>query len=123
MNWSRDEVRRILSTKITDQPLADGGHVTIVHFEDRRMRYELWVHETGVFLAADSERPVQGLPFFEISLACTTLAPVPRESVCILSLLALPHFVFPLLVVRTETFPCLGRGGLNDPHNTNEAVA
>lgn len=32
-----------------------------------------------MFLAADPERPVQGLPFFEISLPCTTLAPVPRS--------------------------------------------
>lgn len=79
MNWNRNDVCQLLSAKITDQPMVDGRQVTIVHFEDARMRYELWIHETGVFLAADPERPVQGLPFFEISLPCTTLAPVPRS--------------------------------------------
>lgn len=43
------------------------------------MRYELLINEGGVFLAADAERPVQGLPFFEISLPCTELAPVARS--------------------------------------------
>lgn len=79
MNWNRDEVSRLLSAKITDEPLADGGHVTVVHFEDARVRFELWINESGVFLAADPDRPVQGLPFFEISLPCTALAPVRRS--------------------------------------------
>lgn len=79
MDWNRNEVCQLLSAKITDELMVDDRQVTIVHFEDARMRYELWIHETGVFLAADPERPVQGLPFFEISLPCTTLAPVPRS--------------------------------------------
>jgi hypothetical protein len=65
--------------QITEEPLADGRCVTLVRFEDMRMRYELLVSEHGVFLAADPERPVQGLPYFEISLPCTDLAPVPRS--------------------------------------------
>ena len=79
MNWNRDEVSRLLDAKVTDEPLAHGGHVTIVHFEDARMRYELWIHEHGVSLSADPETPFQGLPFFEITLPCTVLAPVPRS--------------------------------------------
>ena len=79
MKWNREEVCRLLNARVTDEPLADGGHVTIVYFEDSRMRYELWIQESGVFLAADPERPIQGLPFFEISIPCTELAPVPRS--------------------------------------------
>lgn len=79
MNWNRDEVIQLLTAKITDEALVDGGHATIVHFEDARMRYELWINDNGVFFAADPERPVQGLPFFEISLPCTALAPVLRS--------------------------------------------
>ena len=78
MKWNREEVSRLLNATITDEPLAHGGHVIIVHFEDARMRYELWINEASVFLAADPERPVQGLPFFEIILPCTELAPVER---------------------------------------------
>src|SRR5688572_20240860 len=78
MKWNREEVSRLLNAKIADEPLADPTHVAIVHFEDTRMRYELWINEKGVFLAVDPERPVQGLPFFEISLPCTVIAPFPR---------------------------------------------
>jgi hypothetical protein len=78
MNWNRDEVSLLLTAKITTEPLEEGRQLTIVHFEDALMRYELWIDENGVFLAADPERPIQGLPSFEISLPCTTLAPVRR---------------------------------------------
>ena len=76
---NRDEVSRLLNAEIIDEPLADGGHVTVVHLEDTRMRYEIWINEAGVFMAADPERPIQGLPFFEISIPCTELAPVLRS--------------------------------------------
>ena len=79
MNWNRDEVCRLLDARVTDEVVGEGGHVTIVYFEDARMRYELWINEDGVFLGADPERPIQGLPFFEISLPCTVLAPVARS--------------------------------------------
>lgn len=80
MNWNRNEVCQLLSAKSQmSLCMIDGEYASIVHFEDARMRCELWIHERGVFLAADPERPVQGLPFFEISLPCTTLAPVPRS--------------------------------------------
>jgi hypothetical protein len=115
MNWNRDEVRRLLSANIIDQPLDDGGHV--------------WIHETGVFLAADPERPVQGLPFFEISLACTTLAPVPRSGMPT----GLGMYFEPVSsstlrfsITRREDGSVSLSGvweGLNDPHNSDEAVA
>src|SRR5262245_29380093 len=79
MKWDRDEVSRLLNAEIIDEPLADGGHVTVVHFEDARMRYGIWISKASVVLAADPERPIQGLPFFEISIPCTELAPVPRS--------------------------------------------
>ena len=79
MNWNREEVSRLLNAKITDEEAADGSQFTIIHFEDTRMRYEIYVTDRGVFIAADPERPVQGLPFFEISLSCTDLAPIPRS--------------------------------------------
>ena len=41
MNWNRDEVSQLLRANITDEALADGGHVTVVQFEDARMRYDL----------------------------------------------------------------------------------
>ena len=80
MKWDRDEVSRLLNAEIIDELLADGGHITVVQLEDARMRYEMWINEASVFLAVDSERPLQGLPFFEISIPCTELAPVPRSS-------------------------------------------
>src|ERR1051325_3452817 len=79
MHWNRDEVSRLLNARITDEQLANGGRLTIVHFEDARMRYELLISENGVFLAADPDRPLHALPFFEISLPCTSLAPVARS--------------------------------------------
>jgi hypothetical protein len=79
MKWNREEVARLLNAKITDAPLEDGRQVTLVRFEDARMQYELHIIEDGVFLAADPERPIQGLPFFEISLPCTEIAPLPRS--------------------------------------------
>lgn len=78
MKWKREEVSRLLNARIEDVESAGGGCVTIVHFEDSRMRYELYINESSVFLAADPERPIQGLPFFEISLLCSELAPIPR---------------------------------------------
>jgi hypothetical protein len=79
MKWNREEVSRLLNAKVTDEPLAGGGHVATVQFEDTRMQYELWIHEADVWIAADPERPIRALPFFEISVACTELAPVPRS--------------------------------------------
>jgi hypothetical protein len=43
------------------------------------LKYELWISETYAFLTADPERPLQGLPYFEISLQCTDLAPLERR--------------------------------------------
>jgi len=78
MKWNREEVTRLLNARITDESAADGRNITMVRFEDTRMRYEMLINEEGVFLAADPEMPIQGLPFFEISRPCTDLAPVPR---------------------------------------------
>lgn len=52
----------------------------ILQFADSVMRYELWVIEamSSVFVGADLQRPIQALPFFEISLPCTKLAPYHR---------------------------------------------
>jgi hypothetical protein len=79
MKWNRDEVCQLLNARITDQPMPDGGHSAVIHFEDTRMRYEIWISNAGVFLAADPENPIQGLPFFEISIPCTELAAVRRS--------------------------------------------
>lgn len=78
MKWNREEVTRLLNARITDESAADGRNITMVRFEDTQMRYEMLINEEGVFLAADPEMPIQGLPFFEISRPCTDLAPVPR---------------------------------------------
>jgi hypothetical protein len=79
MKWNREEVSRLLNTRITEQSLEDGKTIAVIHFEDSRMRYEMLINNDGVYLAADPEMPIQGLPFFEISLPCTELAPVPRS--------------------------------------------
>lgn len=79
MTWNREEVIRLLNARVEDEPTPETGLICIVHFEDSRMRYEIWVSENGVFLAADSERPVQGLPFFEISIPCTVMRTLPRS--------------------------------------------
>ena len=79
MKWDPDEVSRLLSAKIVDELLSDGGHISVVHFEDTRMRYEIWINETSVSVAADPEMPIQGLPFFEIAFPCIELSPVPRS--------------------------------------------
>ena len=78
MKWNREEVSRLLNATITDESLADGRQLSIVSFEDTRMRYELWINESSVFLGADPDTPIQGLPFFEILLPCVELAPVER---------------------------------------------
>jgi len=78
MKWNREEVSRLLNGRITDEPSAGAGDLAIVRFEDARLRFELFIHESGVFLAADPELPLQGLPSFEIALSCTDLAPVQR---------------------------------------------
>ena len=78
MKWNREEVCRLLNATITDEPLADGRQLSIVSFEDTRMRYELWINESSVFLGADPDRPIQGLPFFEANIQCVELAPVAR---------------------------------------------
>lgn len=75
MKWNRDEVSGLLNARVVDEPIVDGGHVTIAYFEDALMRYELWISESGVYLSSDPERPVQVLPFFEISIPCTEIAP------------------------------------------------
>jgi hypothetical protein len=79
MEWNREEVSRLLNARITDEPLPDGTKIIVVHFEDVLMRYEMLIDEKGVFLAADPEMPISGLPFFEISLPCAEIAPVPRS--------------------------------------------
>jgi hypothetical protein len=78
MKWNREEVSRLLKAVVTDEPLLNGEIDIVVRFEDARMRYEMYVREEGVFLAADPDQPVQGLPYFEFVLPCTELRPVPR---------------------------------------------
>lgn len=79
MTWNREELMRLLSAKISDEVLPDGKPLTIASFEDPRMRYELWITEGSVFLAADSERPLQELPSLEISIPAVAIRPVLRS--------------------------------------------
>ena len=79
MKWNREEVCRLLNARVTDEELVDGDRLTTLKFEDSLMLYEVWIHRWVVILCADPEKPIQGLPFFEISIPCTELAPVPRS--------------------------------------------
>ena len=78
MKWNAEEVCRILNARFEDEGPPDNIN-PLVQFEDKLMRYEMRIFKANVFLAADPERPIQGLPFFEISVPCTELAPVPRS--------------------------------------------
>ena len=81
MKWNRNEVRRLLDAELSEESAADGVSVHILRFFDHLMRYELWLSDatSSVFLAADAQTPIQGLPFFEISIPCTELAPHARD--------------------------------------------
>src|SRR5215813_12428658 len=79
MKWNREELSHLLNAKIIDTALASGSDIAIVTFEDGWMRYEMWISADSVFIAADPEKPVQALPFFEMSVPCIELAPVPRS--------------------------------------------
>lgn len=79
MTWDREEIMRLLSAKLSDDLLPDGKPLTVASFEDPRMRYELWIFERSVFLAADSERTIQGLPSLEISIPAVAIRPYLRS--------------------------------------------
>ncbi len=48
MKWNRDEIIRLLKARVADEPSANGGRITVLHFEDTRMRYELWIN-VGIY--------------------------------------------------------------------------
>jgi hypothetical protein len=78
MKWNRQEFSQLLKADIEDYALKGGGAATVVRFKDSRNVYELWINEDSVFVAADVAMPVQALPWLEISVQCTELAPVQR---------------------------------------------
>jgi hypothetical protein len=80
MKWDHDQVRDLLDAEIEVGEANDGSGLHVARFSDNLMKYELWIIEKmgSVFLAADPELPLQGLPLFEVSLPCAELAPVER---------------------------------------------
>ena len=70
----------LLSADVVETTDHNGSPLVIVHFGDAMMNYDLYLFEAtnSVFLAADPRSPIQGLPFFEITLPCVELAPCAR---------------------------------------------
>ena len=82
MIWNPHDILTLLTATIEGEHPHDFGTATIFNFRDSLMNYQLIVttgEREGIFLAADPERPVQGLPHFETSLACCRIAPLARS--------------------------------------------
>jgi hypothetical protein len=81
MKWDPEQVKQLLEATIEEQLSDDGSlRFPVIRFQDALMKYEirLYSDSEGVFIAADPDIPITGLPYFEISLPCKRLAPVPR---------------------------------------------
>lgn len=83
MIWNPKDILTLLTATIEGEYQTDLGKTTTFNFRDTLMNYQLMVtsggEREGVFVAADPERPIQGLPYFETSLACCRIAPLPRS--------------------------------------------
>ncbi|HEX7862148.1 MAG TPA: hypothetical protein VF773_17570 [Verrucomicrobiae bacterium] len=83
MTWNPQDLLTLLNATIVDTGETELGNHTTFAFSDPLMKFELLVNTggevEGIFLAADPERPIQGLPFFETSLNCCRIAPFPRS--------------------------------------------
>jgi|SRR5687767_15294847 len=83
MIWNPQDILTFLTATIDRESQSELGNSTTFIFQDSLMRYLLMVNtggeREGIFLAADPERPVQRLPFFETALDCTRIAPIPRD--------------------------------------------
>ena len=73
-------VIKFLDAQIMASPSEHDRPVTVISFKDDLLKYEMWVMEDcdSVFICSDAERPIQGLPSFEISLPCCEMATFPR---------------------------------------------